>query len=130
MIWSMHKMKIIITMYSSSFRDELVHLLGHEGYEVFVCSDCYQTLQLIRKNKINAIVTQLNFPEFDGLELILNLRDLRINIPIIVISFEDTEVEDEIIQAGAHAFLHYPVEPLAVLDMIRHKMFTENEIKL
>jgi DNA-binding NtrC family response regulator len=124
----MDKLKIIITMNSSSFRDELVHLFGHEGYEVIVCSNYYQTIQLIRKNRINAIVTQLNFPEFDGLELILNLRDLRINIPIIVISFENDEVEDEIMKAGAYAFLHYPVEPLVVLDLIRHKMFTENKI--
>ncbi len=83
---------------------------------------------MIRKNKINAIVTQLNFPDVDGLELILNLRDLRINIPIIVISFEKAEVEDEIMQAGAYAFLHYPVEPSVVLDLLRHKMFAENKI--
>ncbi len=115
-------------MISSLFRDELVHLLGHEGYAVIVCSNYYQTIQLIRKNKINAIVTQLNFPDVDGLELILNLRDLRINIPIIVISFEKAEVEDEIMQAGAYAFLHYPVEPSVVLDLLRHKMFAENKI--
>ena len=114
----MDKLKIIITMDSSSFRDELVHLLGHEGYEVIVCSNCYQTIQLIRKKKINAIITQLDFPEFDGLELILNLRDLRINIPIIVISFEKAEVEDEIIQAGAYALLNYPVEPSVVVDLM------------
>ena len=124
----MDKLKILITMIASSFRDELVHLFGHEGYEVIVCSNCYQTIRLIRNNRINAIITQLDFPEIDGLELILNLRDLRINIPIIVISFEKTEVEDEIIQAGAYAFLHYPVEPSVVLDLIRHKMFAEKKL--
>ena len=117
-------------MLSSSFRDELVHLLGHEGYEVIVCSELNQIIQKIRKNKINAVVTQLNFPEFDGLELILNLRDFHLNVPIVVISFERTEVEDEIMQAGAYAFFHYPVEPSTVLDLLRHKLCEFNKISL
>ena len=117
----MHKLKIMITMIASSFRDELVHLFGHEGYEVIVCSNCYQTIQLIRRNKINAIVTQLNFPEFDGLELILNLRDLGIDIPIIVISFEDSEMEREVLKAGATAFLNYPVEVATIIGLLRPK---------
>jgi len=124
----MDKFKIIITMNSSSFQDELVHLFGHEGYEVLVCTNCYQTIQLIRKNRINAIVTQLNFPEFDGLELILNLRDLGMDIPIIVISFEDNEVEQVIMQAGAYAFLHYPIDASMVLDLVKHKMDSESKI--
>lgn len=114
-------------MGSSTFRDELIHQLGHEGFEIIIALDGTQALNKVRKHSIDAVVTQLNLPQMDGLELILNLRDLQIWIPVIVISFEDDEIEKEVLKAGALAFLHYPVEPIRVIELLKYKNTIKRE---
>jgi len=117
----MNKARIAVVMNYFAFRDDLVHQLGHEGFEVIIANEVAQALNKIRKYSVNGIITQLNLPQFDGLELILNLRDLGIDIPIIVISFEDSEMEREVLKAGATAFFNYPVEVATIIDLLRPK---------
>ena len=123
----MNKLKIMLAMRPSVFRDDLVNQLGNKGFEVIIASEGNSALDKTRKYSVDALVTQLNLPQFDGFELILNLRDMRIGLPIIVISFEDSEMETEVLKAGASTFLRFPIKPDTIIDLLKHYSVIKDE---
>ena len=118
----MNRTKIMLVMEPIAFRDKLIMQMGHEGFEVYVASSGHEALNKLRECSVDEIVTQLNLPQFDGLELILNIRDLRLDIPIIAISFNESEMVKEVLKAGATMLLHNPVDPSAVIDLIKNSV--------
>ena len=117
----------MLAMRPSVFRDDLVNQLGNKGFEVIIASEGNSALDKTRKYSVDALVTQLNLPQFDGFELILNLRDMRIGLPIIVISFEDSEMETEVLKAGASTFLRFPIKPDTIIDLLKHYSVIKDE---
>jgi FixJ family two-component response regulator len=115
----MDRIKIMLVMTPTAYRDELIWQMGYEGFEMIITSEGQDALKKLRTNSLDGIVTQLALPQYDGLELILNIRDLHISTPIIVIGFGETKVKDEVIKAGASAFLRKPITPTALIDLIK-----------
>lgn len=116
-------------MEPNAFQHDLIKQMDHEDFDVILASNGYEALDKLRKYSVDEIVTQLDLPQIDGLELILNIRNLRMAVPIIVVSFEDSEIKDEVLKAGGSEFLHYPVDPATVIDLIKHNARLKNEIK-
>jgi two-component system KDP operon response regulator KdpE len=104
----MDNQKVLVAMADIPYRDELVLELGHRGFEVFIAREGGEAFDKIRKYGVNNIITQLELPQFDGLELILKVRDWSKSIPIIVISFKHSFKEKKVFQAGASLFIHFP----------------------
>ena len=75
----MGKKRIMLLISPSSFRDELVLQLGQKGFETIIAKGAFDALDNIKKYSIDKVVTQLNLPQFDGLELILAIKDLNRN---------------------------------------------------
>jgi DNA-binding response OmpR family regulator len=117
-------------MDSCEFRDDLVHQLGYGGFDVTVTSDSNYALNIIHKCYFDSVITQLYLPQFDGLELILNLQDMKISIPIIAISFEDSIMKTETLMAGATYFFQYPIKPDIIIDVLKqsqHNILNKNK---
>lgn len=125
----MNKTRVLLVMEPTAFRDDLMIRMWHEGFEVVLASGGLEALDKLRKYSVDEIVTQLDLPQIDGLELILNIRNLQMVVPIIVVSFEDSEIKDEVLKAGASEFLHYPNDPATVIDSIKHNARFKNKIK-
>lgn len=106
-------------MTPTAYRDELIMQMGYEGFELIIVSEGQEALKKLKTNSLDGIVTQLALPQYDGLELILNIRDLHITIPIIVVSFGKSKLQNEVIKAGASVFLHNPVAPSVLIDLIK-----------
>lgn len=106
-------------MTPTAYRDELIIQMGYECFELIIVSEGQEALKKLKTNSLDGIVTQLELPQYDGLELILNIRDLHIKIPIIVVSFGKSKIQNEVIRAGASFFLRNPVEHSVLIDLIK-----------
>lgn len=115
----MNRKKIMLVMTPTAYRDELIMQMGYEGFELIIASEGQEALKQLKTNCLDGIVTQLDLPQYDGLELILNIRDLHITIPIIVVSFGESKIQNEVIRAGASVFLRNPVESSVLIDLIK-----------
>ncbi len=83
-------MKILIVDDSKLMLEVLSHYLKGEGYETSVAEDGFQALDLIQKEKIDLIVSDIMMPNISGLELLNLLKKFYFNnIPIILISSLD-----------------------------------------
>jgi two-component system chemotaxis response regulator CheY len=66
--------KILAVDDSVSIRKSISFILGQEGYEVVEAIDGNDALAKARADKFDLVITDINMPGMDGIELIKNLR--------------------------------------------------------
>ena len=90
---------------------EVIHLyLKMEDFSVITASDGREGLYLARAEQPDLIVTDINMPNLDGLEMIKQLRSQKEfkDIPIIALTAYGIEERDASIKAGANRALDKP----------------------
>jgi two-component system chemotaxis response regulator CheY len=95
--------RMILTVDDSpSIRLMMKLTLTGEGYDVHQASDGYEALEWSKTNKADLVLTDINMPRMDGLELIRELRQLPAykSVPMLVLT---TESSKERKQAGKEA---------------------------
>jgi CheY-like chemotaxis protein len=96
------------------YRDMLVS----GGHEVLLASNGQEAIELLNREIVTAVVTDLRMPLINGLRLIRTLRDMGDTVPIIAISGVN---RDQLLLAqdyGANACLVKPVERQTLLDVL------------
>lgn len=93
-----------------------------DGVEVVESSGGYDALKMLPRENFDLIITDINMPDINGLELISFVRQSSAHrgIPLIVISTESTERDiKKGLDLGASAYLTKPFEPGILIDMVR-----------
>jgi two-component system, chemotaxis family, CheB/CheR fusion protein len=91
------------------------------GYTVDVASDAVAGLQLARKNRPNAIVSDLHMPDVDGFEFIRRVRKTQELRGIATIALTGYSLDKELklaLAAGFDATLTKPIDGKAISDLI------------
>jgi two-component system chemotaxis response regulator CheY len=93
-------------------RKLLGHYLKSRGYSVVFAENGLDALEKLGSNEINLILTDLNMPYMDGMELIKTLRSDPnwVNIPILMVTTENDDVERE--KAFSSGVNGYVVKPI------------------
>ena len=115
--------KILITEDSPTMRSLLVSTIETlEGYEIVEASSGFEALRLLPREKVDLIITDINMPDINGLELISYVKNnpnYR-NIPLFIISTESSEKDREKgLALGADEYLVKPFNPLTLHELIR-----------
>jgi len=93
-----------------------------EGYEIVEASSGFEALRLLPREKVDLIITDINMPDINGLELISYVKNnpnYR-HIPLFIISTESSEKDREKgLALGADEYLVKPFNPLTLHELIR-----------
>ena len=103
---------ILIVDDSPTTRKIVGFFLKEKGYKIIEANNGIEALEKMVYSKIDLIITDLNMPKMDGLELVSSLNsDLTFkDIPIIIITTEDQEQREEAgMRLGASAYLKKPI---------------------
>jgi two-component system, LuxR family, response regulator FixJ len=101
-------------------RDSLVFLLGTAGYEVQTHDSAVAFLHRAPELKLECVITDVRMPEFSGIDLLRRLRELRIAVPVIVVTgHADVPLAVEAMKLGAVDFLEKPFDDEMMLARIR-----------
>jgi two-component system, chemotaxis family, chemotaxis protein CheY len=119
-------MKILVVEDSPSMRAYLTTMLEGEAeefdLEIVEASSGFEALKTLPHHKLDAILTDINMPDINGLELVSFLKNHPIyrSIPIMVISTEGSE-EDRRRAAllGAEEYLVKPFQPADLYAKLR-----------
>lgn len=66
------------------------------------------------------LITDVDLPGMDGIELLDLLRKQGRKLPVIVMTGHPSSfIRQRALECGAQAFLEKPVEPAALLDLLR-----------
>ena len=91
-------------------------LLERRGYAVLTAASARQGLQIAAAFAVAAVVVDYRMPEMDGLEVAAEIRRIRPQVPIIMIS-SDVEISGHALQA-VDAFISKDEAPWRLLPMI------------
>jgi two-component system, chemotaxis family, chemotaxis protein CheY len=107
---------------SKTMRDMLRMTLVDAGYEVMQAVDGQDGLDVLRKERFDVVITDINMPKLDGYGVIRHLRaDASYDdTPILVLSTEnDQKTKDIGRDAGATGWLVKPFDPDQLVEIVR-----------
>ncbi|MBE0500121.1 MAG: response regulator [Desulfuromonadales bacterium] len=116
--------KIMTVDDSATIRQMLKFTLSDAGFEVIEAIDGVDACAKLKENPVNMVITDLNMPKMDGIELIREVRKDPANrfVPIIMLTTESQEAKkQEGKSAGASGWIVKPFSPeqlLAVVKMV------------
>lgn len=100
----------------------LAQIVRHEGYTPILADNAELGFEIMRLNKVGAIICDHNLPGMTGKDFVLKLRSIKKtqNLPILVASAYVNIAEIAgIIEAGADAFLPKPLKRSDVSEYLK-----------
>ncbi|HEX8115218.1 MAG TPA: response regulator, partial [Kofleriaceae bacterium] len=90
--------------------------LSEDGYTVDVVATAAGAIERGLRRDLDVMVLDLGLPDRDGLEVLRELRGVRINVPILVLTARDAvEARVAALDAGADDYL---VKPFAFAELV------------
>ncbi len=122
--------RILIVEDSATMRSLLASALEDLGRPVEICEAAsgFEALRCLPREPFDLIVTDVNMPDINGLELVSFVKSNATyrSIPLIIISTEGSERDREKgLDLGADAYLAKPFEPEALLRVARELLDRE-----
>ena len=108
--------KILIAEDDTELRQLFVKVLKKQGYELFPASDGKEALEILYREYIDLVITDIMMPVMDGYELVTEMRSAGLKMPVLMItaksSFEDLQ------QGFLSGSDDYMVKPVNVNEMV------------
>jgi len=102
------KPRLLIADDSITTRTLQKHILEHAGYEVLTAGDGSEALELLKKESIQLVISDVNMPDMDGIELTAAIRknSSTANLPVILVTSLGSP-QDRLrgMEAGADAYI-------------------------
>jgi two-component system response regulator FixJ len=101
-------------------RQSLAFLLGTAGIDVQTYESAVAFLDVAAKVKLGCVITDVRMPELSGVDLLRRLRELKLGVPVIVITGHgDVPLAVEAMKIGAVDFLEKPFDDEVLLASVR-----------
>lgn len=111
---------------SKTIRDMLMLTLADAGFEVFQAVDGQDGLDVLSKQPVDVVITDINMPRMDGYEVIRQMRSNAAHktIPILVLTTEsEADKKNLAREAGATGWMVKPFDPdrlIATINKVAH----------
>jgi len=103
-----------------AMRESLAFLLGTVGMKVQTYESATAFLDVASKAEGGCIITDVRMPGLSGIELLQRLRELKLALPVIVITGHgDVRLAVEAMKIGAIDFLEKPFDDEALMASVR-----------
>jgi two-component system, LuxR family, response regulator FixJ len=103
-----------------AMRESLAFLLGAVGMDVQTYGSATAFLDVASNVKAGCVITDVRMPELSGVELLRRLQELKLGIPVIVITGHgDVPLAVEAMKIGAIDFLQKPFDDEVLLASVR-----------
>jgi len=115
--------KILIAEDSPTMRSLIASAITAEGdYDIIEAANGFEALRVLPRESVDLIITDINMPDINGLELISFLKkDERFRLtPLVIITTEGSERDRERgLALGADAYLVKPFNPDDLQQLVR-----------
>ncbi len=107
---------VLIIDDEESLRKCMAAFLEDRNFRVVMARDGVEGLDLFERERPDIVLTDLRMPDVDGLEVLLRVREISPEIPLIVVSGTD-RIDDsvEALRLGASDYILKPIEDMSVL---------------
>ena len=124
--------RVLIVEDSATMRSLLASSLEDLGGELEVCEAAsgFEALRILPRDDFDLIVTDINMPDINGLELVSFVKSNAAYraIPLVIISTEGSERDRaKGLELGADAYLVKPFEPEELVRVVRELLGKREE---
>jgi DNA-binding response OmpR family regulator len=116
----MRKIKILWTDDEIEVLKPHIYFLNEKGYDVDTCSNGNDTIDLVKQNSYDLIFLDENMPGLSGIETFSLIKEIRTDIPIVMITkSEEEDLMEAAIGSEIADYLIKPVKPNQILLTIK-----------
>jgi len=121
------KATVLIVDDHRAVREELAFALDYDGWQTREAADGPSGLEQAQDPAIDLVLLDVKLPGMDGLEVLRELKKLRPELPVVMISGHgDLETAVLAVRRGAYDFLQKPFETDRVLLSLKNALRTSN----
>jgi two-component system chemotaxis response regulator CheY len=117
------RQRVLVVEDSATMRGFVNAALESAGpYTVTQAESGFHALKILPRSRYDLIITDINMPDINGLELVRFIRDSDVHkkTPLIIISTDGREADrDRGMKLGANAYLTKPFAPEQLLEIVR-----------
>src|ERR1017187_1790754 len=116
-------MNVLVVDDDASVRLMLSKLLTRSGHEVIEARDGLEAIATLGARPIDLVITDLNMPGADGLQVLRHTREKHPKIPVLILTGENS-IRDcvEAMRAGAFNFLTKPFHAADLNEVVRQAL--------
>jgi two-component system response regulator FlrC len=109
--------------------EALTDTLEIEGYRVLSANNGTEALSQLAKNKFRLVVSDIQMPIMDGIQLLNNMRQKHPEIPVLLMTAYGTVPKAvEAMQSGAADYLIKPFEASTLVEKVTQFVVVESEV--
>ena len=110
---------ILVVDDEPELRDALVFDFKRKKFQVLEASNGRDAFEIVKKNRIDVVLTDVRMPGGDGIELLDNIKSFNQEIPVVmfITAYADISTE-EALKKGAFAVFSKPFDRKALLEAI------------
>src|SRR5208337_21656 len=111
-----------------SIHDLVGHALRSQPVNIVPCGTAAEGFTHIKERSYDLILLDLGLPDIHGLEVLANLRQIRSDLRVIVITADDTpESLLRAIRENAYDYLRKPFAAAELTDLVDRALSTESD---
>ena len=127
--------KILVVDDKQIMRDSVGATLQRAGMQIISANNGLNALTMIAKHRPDAVVTDLKMPEMDGMGLLMKLKEIDDQLPLVLMTAYGTvDVAVSAMKQGAFDFVQKPFEGdqlvLTMKRAIEHRRLTQENAAL
>lgn len=108
--------KILVVEDDASLKNLFCRTLQRNNYQTFAADHAYAALDILDRESIDLIITDIMMPGMSGFDFIRQLRDAQIELPILIITAKNDIMDKQTgFLAGAD---DYMVKPININEMV------------
>ncbi len=97
----------------------LSEVISRAGYEVFTANNGFEALEFIQQEQVSVVITDINMPKMDGIEVLRQAKAICPNISVIVLTGYGTiDSAVEAMRNGAIDYITKPISPSKIREVI------------
>jgi CheY-like chemotaxis protein len=100
----------------------LSSVLQKAGYEVLTAGDGRVAGEVYKRNAVDLVITDIDMPQVNGVELIQELKDQRRDLPIVAVSGSAPTLLHLAQECGATFTIRKPVSPPKLVEVVDHAL--------
>ncbi len=107
--------KILVVDDEKSLLELLSRVFTKEGYRVQVCASGTKAVEILEREDLDLLITDIRLPEMSGMEVLKRSREVRPDVPVIMITaYGNMKQAIEALKMGA---LDYIVKPFDIEEL-------------
>jgi YesN/AraC family two-component response regulator len=104
------KLKILYVEDNEDTRTAILKILGNIFNEIIVAVDGVEGLDKFKNNKIDIVITDLNMPQMNGIEMVKSIKEINSKVPIFIFTaYNESRYLMDAISLGIDGYLLKPI---------------------